>query len=142
MENLKINLGYKEYTINDDENAVIRINTTDFGLIDRLNKIRKKTGDIVAELEKVKQSEGEEAILSAFAVSDEKMRALIDEVFGEGTSNNVFGGINCLSFAGGQPVALNFLDAIVPIIQEDIEKEQKASDKRIKKYTETAKKFK
>lgn len=142
MEKLNFNLGYKEYTINGDENAVIRINTTDFGLIDRLNKIREKTGDIVAELEKVKQSEGEEAILSAFAVSDEKMRALIDEVFGEGTSKNVFGGINCLSFAGGQPVAVNFFDAIFPIIQADIEEEQKASGKRIKKYTETAKKFK
>ena len=93
-------------------------------------------------LEKIKQSEDEEIILSAITTSGEKMRALIDEVFGEGTSNNVFGGINCLSFAGGQPVALNFLDAITPIIQADIEKEQKASDKRIKKYTETAKKFK
>ena len=142
MGNLKINLGYKEYTINDDENAKIRINTTDFGLIDRLNKMRNKAGDIVAELEEIKQSEDEEIILSAITISDEKIRALIDEVFGEGTSNNVFGGINCLSLAGGQPVALNFLDAIMPVIQADIEKEQKASDKRIKKYTETAKKFK
>ena len=141
MEKLNINLGYKEYTINDDENAVIRINTTDFGLIDRLNNMRKKAGDIVAKLEQIKQSEDEDAILTAIGEAGNSMRALIDEVFGEGTSNNVFGGINCLSFAGGQPVALNFLDAIVPIIQADIEKEQKASDKRIKKYTETAKKF-
>ena len=83
MENLKINLGYKEYTINGDENAKIRINTTDFGLIDRLNKMRKKAGDIVVELEKVKQSEDEEIILSAITTSGEKMRTLIDEVFGE-----------------------------------------------------------
>ena len=142
MEKLNFNLGYKEYTINGDENAVIRISTTDFGLIDRLNKMRNKAGDIVAELEKIKQSEDEEIILSAITTSGEKMRTLIDEVFGEGTSDNVFGSINCLSFAGGQPVALNFLDAIMPVIQADIEKEQKASDKRIKKYTETAKKFK
>ena len=142
MEKLNINLGYKEYTINDDENAVIRINTTDFGLINRLNTMRENAVAIIKGLDAVKQSESESAVLSAIDEAGEKVQALIDEVFGAGTSSIVFGGINCLSFAGGQPVALNFLDAIIPIIKKDLEKEQKASGKRIQKYTEAAKKFK
>ena len=142
MEKLNFNLGYKEYTINDDENAVIRINTTDFGLINRLNTMRENAVAIIKGLDAVKQSESESAVLSAIDEAGEKVQALIDEVFGAGTSSIVFGGINCLSFAGGQPVALNFLDAIIPIIKKDLEKEQKASGKRIQKYTEAAKKFK
>ena len=142
MEKLNFDKGYKTYCINDDENAVIRVCTTDFGLINRLNTMRENAVAIIKELDAVKQSESESAVLSAIDEAGEKVQALIDEVFGAGTSSVVFGGINCLSFAGGQPVALNFLDAIIPIIKKDLEKEQKASGKRIQKYTETAKKFK
>ena len=142
MEKLNFDKGYKTYCINDDENAVIRVCTTDFGLINRLNTMRENAAEIIKELDAVKQSESESAVLSAIDEAGEKVQALIDEVFGAGTSSVVFGGINCLSFAGGQPVALNFLDAIIPVIKKDLEKEQKASGKRIQKYTETAKKFK
>ena len=142
MEKLNFDKGYKTYCINDDENAVIRVCTTDFGLINRLNTMRENAAEIIKELDAVKQSESESAVLSAIDEAGEKVQVLIDEVFGAGTSSVVFGGINCLSFAGGQPVALNFLDAIIPIIKKDLEKEQKASGKRIQKYTETAKKFK
>ena len=38
MQKLVFDRGYKEYQIGDDENAVIRINTTDVGILARLNK--------------------------------------------------------------------------------------------------------
>ena len=142
MERLVINKGFKEYQINDDENAVIRVSTTDFGLIDRLTTIDKKIKTIVNDLEKMTKSDDEEAIKAALREADEKTKQEIDNVFGAGISAAVFGDMNCLSFAGGQPIALNFIDAIAPKIKADLDKEQRASEKRIKKYTEAAKTFK
>jgi hypothetical protein len=111
-------------------------------LIDSVTTIDKNINTIVNDLEKMTKSDDEEAIKAALRVADEKTKQEIDNVFGPGISAAVFGDMNCLSFAGGQPIALNFIDAIAPKIKADLDKEQKASDKRIKKYTETAKKFK
>lgn len=142
MEKLIVNKGYREYQINDDENAIIRVSTTDFGLIDRLTELNTKVQKIVKTLEEMTKSDDENAIKSALREADKKTKQEIDSVFGAGISAAVFGEINCLSFAGGQPVALNFLDAITPKIKADLDKEQKASEKRIKKYTQAAKTYK
>lgn len=142
MEKLIVNKGYREYQINDDENAIIRVSTTDFGLIDRLTELNTKVQKIVKTLEEMTKSDDENAIKSALREADKKTKQEIDSVFGARISAAVFGEINCLSFAGGQPVALNFLDAIIPKIKADLDKEQKASEKRIKKYTQAAKTYK
>lgn len=142
MEKLIINKGYKEYQINDDENAVIRVKTTDFSLIDRLSKLKDNVSAIVKEMEAVKKSEDADTILTALAEADQKIKQELDRVFDDNVAAVVFGDMNCLSFAGGQPVAMNFLEAIIPQISKDFEKEKKASDKRIKKYTDAAKQFK
>lgn len=39
MTSLKFDDGYKEYSINGDESRVIRINTTDFAIFDRIKRL-------------------------------------------------------------------------------------------------------
>lgn len=46
MQKLVFDRGYKEYQIGDDENAVIRINTTDVGILARLNEAVKNIEQI------------------------------------------------------------------------------------------------
>lgn len=142
MKNLDINKGYKSYTINGDEGAVITVKTTDFGIIDRLTRVRENIGRIVAELEKVEESAKTETYLNALNDADQKVKVELDEVFDSPVSAAVFGNMNCLSFAGGQPVALNFLEVIIPEITKDLEQEQKTSSAKISKYTAAAKQFK
>ena len=142
MKNLNINKGYKSYTINDDENTVITVKTTDFSIIDRLTKVQEHIGDIVTEMQSIKKNAAAEEYLAALDKADKKVKEELDEVFDSPVSAAVFGKMNSLSFAGGQPVALNFLEAIIPEISADLEDEQKASAEKIEKYTAQVKQFK
>lgn len=141
MENVVINTGYKEYSINGDENAVIRVKTSDFGLMERLSGLMKKISAIVGKLEKLRESDGSGDILKAIEDADKEVKSELDIVFDYKVSEVVFGKMNCLSFAGGQPVALNFLEAIIPKIREDIEAEAGKADKLASSYIAEAKKF-
>lgn len=142
MKNLNINKGYKSYTINGDESVVITVKTTDFSIIDRLTKVQEHIGDIVTEMQSIKKNAAAEEYLAALDKADKKVKAELDEVFDSPVSAAVFGKMNSLSFAGGQPVALNFLEAIIPEISADLEDEQKASAEKIEKYTVQVKQFK
>lgn len=142
MKNLNINKGYKSYTINGDESVVITVKTTDFSIIDRLTKVQEHIGDIVTEMQSIKRNAAAEEYLAALDKADKKVKAELDKVFDSPVSAAVFGNMNSLSFAGGQPVALNFLEAIIPEISADLEDEQKASAEKIEKYTAQVKQFK
>lgn len=142
MRNLNINKGYKTYSINGDESVTITVKTTDFSIIDRLTKVQEHIGGIVTEMQSIKENAAAEEYLAALDKADKKVKAELDEVFDSPVSEGVFGGMNCLSFAGAQPVALNFLDAIIPEISADLEEEQKAAAEKIEKYTAQAKQFK
>lgn len=141
MRNLNINKGYKEYSINNDESAVIRVKTTDFGIIEKLTKIKSRTAEAVSKMEKLRESENIDTIFAALNDADKEIRAELDAVFDSHVSDVVFGSTNCLSFAGGQPVALNFLEAIIPEIQHDLEAQQGEAKKRIDAYVMAAKQF-
>ena len=141
MRILNINTGYKTYSINGDENAAIRVRTTDFSIIDRLSKVKAHVGGIVEDMKRLKESDTVEAYLTAFAEADKRVKAELDAVFDSPVSAAVFGGMNCLSFAGGQPVALNFLEAIMPEIKRDLETEHSAAKEKIDAYTAAAQQF-
>lgn len=130
--NLNFESGIKEYTINGDPNRVIRINPTDFGIIDRAEKAK-------ISLEKLHIDPGEEHMSEALIAMDKAVREQIDLIFGNGTANTAFGEINCTSLAGGSPIFMNFLNAILPEIEKVVGEEKRKSDARIEKYTSQVK---
>lgn len=141
MRNLNINKGYRTYSINGDENVTITVKTTDFAIIDRLLKVKENIGKVVEELKNLNDNAAPEEYIAALAAAEKKTRAELDAVFDSPVSAAVFGNMNCLSFAGGQPVALNFVDTIIPEISADLEAEHKAAEQRIAQYTEAARQF-
>lgn len=145
MQNLIIDDGYKEYKINGDENRVIRFNPSDFSIIERINtayeEINKATdidtdielkpdGKPVSELEKAAE------IVSGINTTIKKQ---IDYIFNSPVSDAVFGNQSPLSMVKGTPLYERFLNAVVPIIRQEVAKEQEASRKRIEKYTKQVK---
>jgi hypothetical protein len=145
MQNLIIDDGYKEFSINGDENRVIRFNPSDFSIIERINtayeEINKATdidtdielkpdGKPVSELEKVAE------IVSGINTTIKKQ---IDYIFNSPVSDAVFGNQSPLSMVKGMPLYERFLNAVVPIIRQEVAKEQEASRKRIEKYTKQVK---
>lgn len=139
MRELNFNSGYKEYDVNGG--ATIRVNTTDFTLLDKLYRVKDNIAQTVAGLEQLKQSADLGAILAAMHDADVKVKQELNRVFGSDVSAAAFGDLNCLSFAGGQPIALNFLEAILPEIKADLTAEHAAAEEKIAAYTAAAQQF-
>ena len=123
MQSIHFDDGYKSFEINGDVSRVLRVNLSDFGIVGRMR----------AALETFERLHPE-ATPEGLAEADAIARDQIDNVFGDGASNIIFGRTNLLSLAGGQPVCANFLEAIAPIIKADIEAEAAKSNERIAKY--------
>jgi hypothetical protein len=142
MKNLNFDDGYKTYSINGDESKVIRVNVTDFNLLKRLEEAQDnierelaRYGDI--EINPDGSSANEDTI-SLVAYMDAYIKKQIDYIFDSDISSVVFGNSSCLSMSGGEMFFARFLDAIVPEIEAAVKEEQKASQKRVSKYTKAA----
>lgn len=141
MSNLSFNEGYKEFTINGDTSRVIRINTSDLNLMQRIVDLKKNLE------EKEKMYKGisantnpqniEESAEQLYQIEKE-VRAEVDAVFNSKICDIVFGNVNCMSPADGKPIIKGFLMALIP----EIEKSIKAEAKKMDKYTKKAEKFK
>ena len=142
MPNLVFDRGYKEYTINGDDTKTIKIYTSDWNVLDRLSKVRDSIAGKVKELGDLPENSGFDETMEKLSSVEREVRAELDKAFGTPVCENVFGDMNCLSFAGGQPVVLNFLEAIIPEIRKGFEEEQKKADAKLSKYTAAAKQYK
>lgn len=140
MQQINFNNGYKEYCINGDESKVIRFNPSDFGIIDRISKAQKNIQSIIEDMnESDLQNAGEKSDIDLageiLSVADKKIKEQIDYILDSKVSETAFQNQSCLSPVNGLPLYERFLNSVIPVITKDIESEQKASQKRIKKYT-------
>lgn len=136
MTSLKFDDGYKEYSINGDESKVIRINTTDFAIFDRIKKAMSTIDDISKKYKNAELKTDDEAN-ELFVSADKKVREQINYIFDSDVSSVAFGNTNCFSivFSNKQPLFYNFLNAIIPTIRSDIEKVMTSQNKNVAKYT-------
>ncbi len=135
MNNLGFDVGYKEYSINGDESRILRINTSDMNIITRMNKAEKELQKIA---DKCNSATADNAI-ETLSYLDNEVRKQINYVFDGDVSDIIFGNTNCISIAGGKPIFENFLEAVLPIIKEDISTEQKKIERKVSKYTSKVK---
>lgn len=146
MQNISFNDGYKEFSINNDETRVIRINPSDFSLIERFNtaleNIEKELSTLGEDVKLDANGEPVEQLREA-AAQVTKSRLYINEqidfIFNSPVSHAAFGNQSPLSSPGGIPLVERFLNAIGPVINETIESDVKARESRIKKYTSQVK---
>lgn len=136
MKNLNVNIGVKEYSVNGDTSRILRVNTTDINILTRLDKAETELMKIASQYENI----GEEITVEVITDLDTKVREQVDYIFDGKVSDIIFGNTNCISVAGGQPIFMNFLDVILPVIKSDIVEEQEKSEKKISKYTSQVKK--
>lgn len=138
-EVLKFNDGFKEFAVNGDESRIVRFNPCDFAIIKRLNDSVKKLDQIEEKYKNAKDNDADnfEKISSE---CDADIRSEINAVFGSDVCTPAFGQVNCLSPAGGTPIFENFLNAMIPIIKTQTDKEISKSKKKITEYTSKVKK--
>ena len=132
MKSIDFDSGFKTYAINGDENCVIRINTTDFNLPKRIQDANDTIKTVISEYE------GKNAA-DDIAGFDTKVREIINEVFGSDICTPAFGKTNLFSItSNGNYIFENFLGALLPVIQADIEEAARAAQVRpeVQKYLE------
>lgn len=112
----------KTYTVNDG--CEISFDPADIGFVNRLF-------DLMEKMEKQNNAAPQEVdnVFEAFAKKDKDMRAEIDAVFGEPVCEKIFGTTNIFSPAGGLPLCMNFLLAVIDEVDAASETETKPSAK-------------
>lgn len=140
MRNLNINNGIREFTINGDENKVLRVNTSDLNLAKRAKKAQKELSLIADECMNIDENMSIDESIAKLDALDTKVKNTVDYIFNSNASDIVFGEMSSVSICDGQPVFQNFLDAIIPEIEKDTQAEIKKSQRNIKKYTSQVKK--
>jgi len=142
MNKIVFNDGYKTYQINDDENAIIKVMTTDLEIQDRyvtaIKRIEEKKDALGINNADYDVDSKDITILGAY------VKEQIDYIFNSPVSDTVFKGTNLLSPVDGKFLFEHFLDAIIPEIVKDLNIEAKKIHDRTKKYTDntTTKKYK
>lgn len=145
MQNLNFDDGYKEFSINNDPNRVIRFNPSDFSIIERIktaydeiDKATKIDDDIELKSDGTPVEELGKAAEIVKGIND-TIKNQIDYIFNSTVSDMVFGKQSPLSMVKGVPLWERFLNVIIPVIQKEVKAEQEASRKRISKYTSQVK---
>lgn len=136
MQSIDFNSGnYKEYAINGDENRVIRINVSDVGIITRIQDAMSKVDNIAEEVSEREKNEDRTQLLKEY---DQRAREMVNDIFGSDVCTAALGSVNVFSVASnGKPVLVNFLEALVVVVQE-IKSAQTAAqiklEEKVEKY--------
>lgn len=127
MQSINFDTGYKTYTINGDENNVIRVNLADPNLYNRMNEILSFFETFENEFK------DDTTAFDAQKKIDEAIKDKIDYAFGNGTSKAVFGDVSCLTPANneGECIFETFMKAIAPVIQSDMEEAAENQNRHI-----------
>ena len=135
MASIKVSTGLKVYDIEDENRNVrgqISFNPSDLGFYDRATQFYDDMQTMVDSIENDDSIVGMEKVSAADKMMKEKLNQLFDD---ENASKVVFGNQNCFNTLNGVSFVERFLNAFMPIIKKEFEKEQKNSQKRIEKYT-------
>ena len=135
MASIKVSTGLKVYDIEDENGNVrgqISFNPSDLGFYDRATQFYDDMQTMIDSIENDDSIVGMEKVSAADKMMKEKLNQLFDD---ENASKIVFGNQNCFNTLNGVSFVERFLNAFMPIIKKEFEKEQKSSQKRIEKYT-------
>ncbi len=121
MEKIQFDSGVKTYEIND--NGVLRFNPSDPNVYARFMEATEKIQTVEKDMETqgkaLTENDGAGA-LKLLANADQKIKEILNWVFGAGNDfDKILGGVNLMAVAtNGERVITNFLQALLPIIEE------------------------
>lgn len=130
--------GVREYTVHGvGGDVVIRFNPTDGEFVQRLYhafEVLDKKQD--AYNEEIRKCGDRVKIFEIARKRSDEMREIIDGIFEEPICEKVFGRMNLYALSDGLHVWTNFLLALMDETDSAFAREQKATNPRLKKYTE------
>ena len=142
MASIKIETGLKTYDIEDEHGNVrgqITLNPKDIGFFNRAQKMRDKILHYMDSIDWNNNDKTDDEILIIFDTTDKIIKKEIDDLFGQGTSDIIFGTQSSLSTINGISFVERFLTTFMPIIESEFKEELKNSSNRIDKYVSQVK---
>lgn len=141
VNNLNFEDGFRQLTINNDPDRVIRWNPSDVNFVDRFLAFQDWVeNDLYVKLGELKVSETksfEDYNKGDMTKLGNMLCSKLDDTFGVGVSKAAFAGVNPISpMINGNLLFINFIEALTPIIENSI----KQFDDERRKYTEAARK--
>lgn len=139
MEKIVVKSTKKKYLIIDqfdNELGVIEIDPTDTNIAKRAVVAKDNILAYINEASKIADTENTDDAIDKITEIDKKIKTEINNLFNYDVAAVVFGETHCLSTSNGVTFVENFLEAITPVIEREFNKEQKASNDRISKYTQ------
>ena len=135
MKELNIATGLQEYNFNGK--CTVFFNPTDPNFIDKVftsfSDLDQKNEEYREQVAKETDSE---KVLEIAKAMDNEMREMIDGIFGTEVCAPLFGKISVYASADGLPLWANLMLAVIDEMDDAFAREKKASNPRIKKYTE------
>jgi hypothetical protein len=139
MKNLTFDNGIQEYDLGGK--VTVRFNPTDVGFLEKLSDSFSYLDLIQEEVKLSEEEVTDEKDVYALAKSlDQKMRDIINALFGQDVCTPLFGEMNLFASAGGLPVWANLMLAIAEEVESSMKGELKQREARIAKYTAKYKK--
>lgn len=119
MEKITFDTGIKTYQINDS--GVLKFNPSDPNLYKRFKDLRVEIEQIQKDYNERSKTTEEDAI-DLLAEYDARVKKSLSHVFGEENDfDSILGGANVMAVASnGELVITNFLDAMLPIVEEGV----------------------
>ena len=138
---IQFDTGAVQYTINDK--VTVTFNPTDLAFVERVFNIfdhmDEKQEEYTAAITK---AEKDAEVFHIYHEMEDSMRAMIDDVFGEEVCADIFGNVSVYALSGGLPLWANLMLALIDEMDVAFAREKKATNPRIKKYTDKWKKRK
>ena len=146
MQNLEFNTGMIELAIQGDPNRVLRFNPTDehtvVGFLNLFKGAQQKISELAVEegllcapgngLSGLERTEKKNEL---WLGADKFLRDEIDKLFGQGTSEMVFGKLSSVALtSSGETVFMAFMSAMLPHITKDITVRNERIRSAVQKY--------
>lgn len=133
MENIVIETGEREYSLNDK--CTVRFNPADPSFADRLysafDDLRAKQEAKDVDTKKLSNRE----MFDYLGRLNTEMRETIDGIFGQPICAQLFGDISVYAIANGMPIWFNFVVAILDELEESVKREKVLYSEKLVKYT-------
>lgn len=133
MKELRIETGLQEFQVNDK--CVLRFNPADPAFADRIytafDALKKQQDSKAVDIETMPEVKALEYLRKL----DADMRDTINGVFDDDVCTPLFGTMSVYASAGGTPLWMNLMMAIIDELDEGIKKEKAFHSEKLSKYT-------
>jgi hypothetical protein len=141
MGTLSFDTGLKKFNINGDTSREIEFNPCDSNLLlllkDASDEVIEICGRYGTELKQLEGSDTEcDTILSKLKELEKEVRTRINGAFGSDVCSIVLGNQSALALAGGKPIIVNFISAIIAELNSNLSREAIELEQKASKYTE------